>query len=142
MIDSGAFDTISPMELVGGNDVRETEMSKNKECYSACNGTKVKSKGCTTIEAESDEGLKVKFVSQIGEGVKKMLISVRRAVESGNMIIFGANAKAIKSREAQRDRGQCDRRSKERNERSDQERFPRKLRVSDHNEKEEEGRIK
>ena len=30
MIDSGAFDTISLVELVGGNEVRETEMSKNK----------------------------------------------------------------------------------------------------------------
>ena len=45
MIDSGASDTISPMELVGGNEVRETEMSKNRECYSACSGTKVENKG-------------------------------------------------------------------------------------------------
>ena len=29
--------------------------------------------------------------------MKKMLISVRKAIESGNMIFFGANAKAIKS---------------------------------------------
>ena len=42
MIDSGAFDTISPMELVGGNEIRETEMSKNGDSYSACNGSKVK----------------------------------------------------------------------------------------------------
>ena len=32
MIDSGASDTRSQMELVGGNEVRETEMSKSKEC--------------------------------------------------------------------------------------------------------------
>ena len=55
VIDSGAFDTISPMELVAGTDVRETEMSKKGECYSACNGTKVENKGCTTIEGGSDE---------------------------------------------------------------------------------------
>ncbi len=96
MIDSGALDTIRPMELVGGNEVRETETSKSNECYSACNGTKVENKGCTTIEGESDEGIKIKFVSQIGGGMRKMLISVRKAVESRNMIIFGANAKAIK----------------------------------------------
>ena len=81
--------------MVGGNEVRETEMSKSKECYSARNGTKVEIKGCTTIEGESDEGIRVKFVSQIGGGMKKMLISVRKAIESCNMIIFGANAKAI-----------------------------------------------
>ncbi len=72
-------------------------MSKSKECCSACNGTKVENKGCTTIEGESDRGIKVKFVSQIRGGMKKMLISVRKAVESGNMIIFGANAKAVKN---------------------------------------------
>ena len=59
MIDSGAFDTISPMELVGGNEVREAEMSQNGECYSACDGTEVENKGCATIEGESDEGVKV-----------------------------------------------------------------------------------
>ena len=60
MIDSGAFDTISQMELVGGNEVRETEMSNSKECYSACNGTELENTGCATIERESDEGVKVK----------------------------------------------------------------------------------
>ena len=29
--------------------------------------------------------------------MKKMLISERKAIESGNMIIFGANAKALKN---------------------------------------------
>ena len=61
-----------------------------------CNGSQVENKGCTTIEGESDEGMKVKFVSQIGQGMKKLLISVRKAVESGNMIIFGANVPALR----------------------------------------------
>ena len=34
MTGSGAFDTISPMELVEGNEFRETEVSKNGQCYS------------------------------------------------------------------------------------------------------------
>ena len=58
MIDSGAFETISPIELVGGNEIRGAEMSKNGDSYSACNGSKVENKGCTTIERESDEGMK------------------------------------------------------------------------------------
>ena len=40
--------------------------------------------------------MKVKFVSQIGQGMKKLLISVRKAVESWNIIIFGANVSALK----------------------------------------------
>ena len=57
----------------------------------------MENKGCTTNERESDEGVKVKIAAEIGGGMKKMLISVRKAVESCNMIIFGANVKAIKS---------------------------------------------
>ena len=44
MMDFGAFDTISPIELLGGNKIRETEMSKNGDCYSACNVTSLSDK--------------------------------------------------------------------------------------------------
>ena len=53
-------------------------------------------KGCTTIEGEPDKGMKVKFVSQVGQGMKKLLISVGKAVESGSMVIFGANVSALR----------------------------------------------
>ena len=35
-------------------------------------------------------------MAEIGEGVKKLLISIRRAVAGGNMVVFGANMKAIR----------------------------------------------
>ena len=43
----------------------------------------------------SEGGMPIKFTSQVGEGVKKLLVSVIRAAKGGNMIVFGANLKAI-----------------------------------------------
>ena len=36
------------------------------------------------------------MVTQVGDKLTNMLIAVRRVVESGNMVVFGANMKAIR----------------------------------------------
>ena len=48
------------------------------------------------MKAVSEDGIPIEFTAQVGEGIKKMLLSVKRACQNGNMIIFGANLKAIR----------------------------------------------
>ena len=49
-----------------------------------------------SLKGVSEDGVAIEFTAQVGEGVKKMLLSVKRACKSGNMIIFGADMKAIR----------------------------------------------
>ena len=48
------------------------------------------------MEGISEDGTKMKLITQVGDKLVNMLISVRRMVESGNMVIFGANQQAIR----------------------------------------------
>ena len=96
VMDSGAFDTICSKELIGGNEIRETKASKAGMNYWAANGTSIKNKGEADLKGEGPDGMPIEFTAQIGEGVKKLLISIRRAVAGGNMVIFGSNMKAIR----------------------------------------------
>ena len=45
---------------------------------------------------ESHDGIPVDFVAQVSDETKKLLMSVRKAAEKGNMVIFGADINAIK----------------------------------------------
>ena len=96
VMDSGAFDTICPLEMIGGNEVRQTKASKAGMDYYAVNGAEIRNKGEVDLMGTSEGGMPIKFTSQVGEGVKKLLVSVIRAAKGGNMIVFGANLKAIK----------------------------------------------
>ena len=81
VMDSGAYDAICPMELFGATEIKETGMSKSGQHYRKRGGSKVKNGGCTTLGGESEDNVKVKFVSQLRQGMKQLLISARRAVE-------------------------------------------------------------
>ena len=96
VMDSGAYDTICSDELMGGNEIRDTVASKNGINYYGPNGNPIKNKGEGDLEGIAGDGIPVQFTAQIGESIKKLLISVRRAVKSGNMVIFGADLKAIR----------------------------------------------
>ena len=78
VMDSGAFDTVCPMELVGGNKIRQTEASKAGMNYYACDGDPIRNKGAVDIAAVGDDGQPIKFTSQVGEGVKRLLVSVSK----------------------------------------------------------------
>ena len=56
----------------------------------------MKNLGEGDMKGVSEDGVAIEFTAQVGEGVKKMLLSVKRACKSGNMIIFGADMKAIR----------------------------------------------
>ncbi len=73
MMDSGAYDTVCGTELIGGNEIKETEMAKAGMCYSYSgpNESEIKNKGETTLEGESSEGHKMRFTTQVGEGMNR-----------------------------------------------------------------------
>ena len=48
------------------------------------------------MEGIAEDGTPMKLVTQVGDKVMNMLISVRRMVESGNMVVFGANQQALR----------------------------------------------
>jgi len=96
VMDSGAFDIVVPKAMMGGNEIRETTASKEGHNWYDVKGGKVRNLGEGDIKGVSEDGIPIEFTAQVGEGVKKMLLSVKRACKSGNMIIFGANMKAIR----------------------------------------------
>jgi len=96
VMDSGAFDIVIPKEMMGGNEIRETRASKAGCNWYDVQGGVVRNLGEGEIKGVSEDGIPIEFTAQVGEGVKKMLLSVKRACKSGNMIIFGADMKAIR----------------------------------------------
>ena len=91
IIDSGSIDTITPMSMVDKGMIKQTEISRKRGKYSAANGGQIQNMGECEIEGIGEDGTKVKMISQVGDKITGMLIAVRRMVESGNMVIFGAN---------------------------------------------------
>ena len=59
-------------------------------------GNTVRNIGETDMVGESHDGIPVDFVAQVSDETKKLLMSVRKAAEKGNMVIFGADINAIK----------------------------------------------
>ena len=96
VMDSGAFDTVIPKQMLGGNELRETRASREGWNWTDVQGKPVKNVGEGDLKAVSEDGIPIEFTAQVGEGIKKMLLSVKRACQNGNMIIFGANLKAIR----------------------------------------------
>jgi len=97
ILDSGAVDTIAPKEMIKGNKIRQTDISKRNGKYSSADGGIIQNIGECDIEGVAHDGTEVKLVTQVGDKLTNMLIAVRRVVESGNMVVFGANMKAIRN---------------------------------------------
>ena len=74
VMDSGAFDTICPLEMIGGNELRQTKASKAGMDYYAVNGAEIRNKGEVDLVGTSEGGMPIKFTSQVGEGVKTLLV--------------------------------------------------------------------
>ena len=96
IVDSGAIDTIAPRDMVRGHKIRQTEISKRNGKYASADGGIIQNIGECDLEGISQDGTNVKLVTQVGDKLTNMLIAVRRMVESGNMVIFGANMKTIR----------------------------------------------
>ena len=96
IVDSGAIDTIAPRDMVRGHKIRQTEISKRSGKYASADGGIIQNIGECELEGFAQNGTNVKLVTQVGDKLTNMLIAVRRMVESGNMVIFGANMKTIR----------------------------------------------
>jgi len=96
LMDSGAFDTIGPKGLMGGNEIRQTAASKRAAKYHSVDGGEITNIGEGDLMGVSEEGVPIELTAQIGDKVKRLLIAIRRIVEEGNMVIFGANMEGIK----------------------------------------------
>ena len=96
ILDSGAVDTIAPKEMIKGNTIRQTDISKRNGKHSSADGGIIQNIGECDIEGVAHDGTEIKLVTQVGDKLTNMLIAVRRVVESGNMVVFGANMKAIR----------------------------------------------
>ena len=80
-MDSGAFDTICALDMIGGNEVRQTRASKAGMDYYARNGAEIRNKGGVDLVGTIEGGMPIKFTSQVGEGVKRLLVSIRNAAK-------------------------------------------------------------
>ena len=49
------------------------------------------------MEGESSDGNKVRLTTQVGEGMKQIVISVMNTVRVGNMVVSGANRNAMRA---------------------------------------------
>ena len=96
IVDSGAIDTIAPESMVEGLKIKQTEVSKRKGKYASADGGVIQNLGECEMEGIGEDGTPMRLVTQVGDKVTNMLIAVRRMVESGNMVVFGANHQAIR----------------------------------------------
>ena len=96
IMDSGAHDVVIPQQMIGGNEVRQTKRSKSGYVWHDVKGNTVRNIGETDVKGKSEDGIPLKFTAQVSDETKKLIMSVRKAAKEGNMVIFGANMKAIK----------------------------------------------
>ena len=82
--------------MIGGNELKESPMLKAGGTYSGPNGSKIKNKGFTTLKGKTTAGYQLTFRTQVGEGMKQMLISLENTVNAGNMSVFGASRKVLR----------------------------------------------
>ena len=48
------------------------------------------------VKAKSEDGIEIDLTAQIGDKIRRMLIAVGRAVDAGNMVVFGADRNALR----------------------------------------------
>jgi len=104
IMDSGAYDTITSKAMLGDVALRKTD--KTGTSYFGPDGGGIKNIGEGDIIGKSDEGIPIALTAQVGDNIKKLLISIRRVAEAGNMVIFNADLKALKGLVKQIEKGE------------------------------------
>ena len=96
IMESGAHDIVIPAQMIGANPIRDTKGSKSGYVWHDVKGNTIQNKGESDMQGSSLDGIPLKFVAQVSDEVTKLIMSVRKAVKKGNMVIFGADMNAIK----------------------------------------------
>ena len=90
VVDSGAADTVGPMELMGWLPLVPSEGSKRGQTWKAAGGEVLPNLGERRMNGVTEEGHQVSTVYQIAE-VGKALGSVARMCDKGNRVVFEAD---------------------------------------------------
>ena len=86
-IDSGAEESVWPIDLVDEGELVETEASRSDIGFVAANGARMKNYGALKLQFEKEgKPMSMKFHATT---VKKPLAAVCRIVECGNKVCFG-----------------------------------------------------
>ena len=88
---------MSGLRHIEKGKLRPTTASKGGMNWTAANGGAVKNMGEGEIWGQSQEGLSIAMKTQVGDKISKMLISVSKMGEAGNMIIFNADMSALRT---------------------------------------------
>ena len=96
IVDSGTIDTVSGLKHIEKGRLKETIASKKGMNWTAASGDSIKNMGEGAIQGRSNEGIPVDFTTQVGDKISKMLISVGRTGEAGNMTVFNADMNALR----------------------------------------------
>ena len=88
VVDSGAVDTVTPLNAVKFIKTEETEMSREEWYYTTADGSYVYNRGEKFLEGFSDDGTPLGAPAQVAD-VDRTLWSVRRMKQGGSMVIFG-----------------------------------------------------
>ena len=86
-IDSGAEESVWPIDLVNEEDLVETEASRNHIGFVAANGARMKNFGALKVDFR--KGGKPMSMNFHATNVKKPLAAVCRITECGNKVCFG-----------------------------------------------------
>ena len=85
--DSGAINSVGPLDMARGVRIRETPASRSGMKYRAANGTPSVNQGEKSVNGITTEVKRVNLTCQIAD-VMKPLGSVRAMLEAGNQVVF------------------------------------------------------
>ena len=83
--DSGAFCTVTSVEVAKDSELVVTEEAKSGMEFTAANGTAIKYYGKRMVNGVSDEGLTMNMEMAVAD-VKKTLASVGSMCDAGNIV--------------------------------------------------------
>jgi len=86
-VDSGATETVIGEDMIRSIETKDGEASKRGVKYEVADGTLIHNRGEKRFQAESEEGIKNKFIAQVTD-VNKGLLSVHKLVQAGNRVVF------------------------------------------------------
>ena len=88
VIDSGAGETVIPIERLPNHPTRESEGSRNDEYYATADGTRIYNEGATTVTVATLDKKVCRGMTFQVAGVHKALGSVSQMVRNGNRVVF------------------------------------------------------
>ena len=93
-VDSGASETVLEKKALKGTPLMNGEAYHKGVTYEVASGELLPNLGQRTFAGESAEGVKRKLTGQVCD-INKSLLSVRRCVQAGDMVVFSKNGSYV-----------------------------------------------